>query len=189
MLTKFCDSLTIPIKYVPRKEAGVPAPSRALAYETETPIPDPAVDPAAWHSETAELDVRAFGARDVHVTCTQLSLPLPLEYARGHWIPFHLAVSCGDEQVLDLLSTPGALDVVLDRQLRLSETKKRASEARESPPNAVGHGRYWPVRSADRPVRTRCFEGEIKVIAQLMQSFSYPRLALSVSMSYLSRKC
>ncbi|KZV81444.1 hypothetical protein EXIGLDRAFT_731311 [Exidia glandulosa HHB12029] len=170
--------MSIPIKFIPRKQAGRPSDARVLAYETGTPIASPSRDPDGWFTTLATTKVRVFKVRDVDIAL-RFSLALPLEYARGTYVPFHLTVTCDDEQTIDLLCTPGAFAVLLDRRLHISEPSgRRADDDRGNGPDTVGMGRYWRPESDGEGPNTRVFEGEIVVGSQLLQSFTYPKLHL-----------
>ncbi|EJD54120.1 hypothetical protein AURDEDRAFT_53433 [Auricularia subglabra TFB-10046 SS5] len=136
--------LSIPVKYVPRKEAAPPSTARMLSYEGHTPIPDPSTDPDGWKTYPKDCRVRAFGDRDVDIGC-EFSLAYPLEYARGSFIPVHFRITCPDQQALDLLCTPGAFTLHLKRQFRVGDTSALAGLDEAYDPRSkdlVGKGKY-----------------------------------------------
>lgn len=79
------------------------------------------------------------------------------------------------------MCTPGAFALELKRQFQLGDSSApsdldEAYDAQSK--DLVAKGKYWhtvTTSSAD----SRAFEGEISVSVQLMQTFTYPELALS----------
>ncbi|KZV86838.1 hypothetical protein EXIGLDRAFT_217069 [Exidia glandulosa HHB12029] len=173
--------MSVPILYVPRREAARPSKARMLAYETGSPAPSPLHDSEGWQTATATTKVQVFNAREVDISVS-FSLARPLEYARGTFIPFYMNLTCDDAQALDLLSTPQAFSIVLDRRLHASEPSgRRAVDERGNGQDTVSEGKYWRAEPNYEGHNTRAFEGEIAVGVQLMQNFTYPKLSLHVS--------
>ncbi|GJE98115.1 hypothetical protein PsYK624_143370 [Phanerochaete sordida] len=92
-----------------------PSPARQLAYEQGTPIPSPDSDPEGWHlAIPVTFEGKNPAGQQVQATYS-LAMAKPLSYTRGSVIPLHLTVSCTDEQMLQTLSSPEAVNVYLFR--------------------------------------------------------------------------
>ncbi|KDR78935.1 hypothetical protein GALMADRAFT_1365711 [Galerina marginata CBS 339.88] len=105
------------IGYMP-VTAPPPLPDlRRLAYEQRTALLGPTIDPEGWKAtESVQFEGTIFNNRTVQVGCT-LFLSKPLSYTRGSLIPFCLRLESGDEQALDVLSTPKAIVLRLKRRV------------------------------------------------------------------------
>ncbi|KDR78940.1 hypothetical protein GALMADRAFT_137911 [Galerina marginata CBS 339.88] len=104
------------IGYMPMTRPPPLLDLRRLAYQQGTPLLGPTIDPEGW-SATESVQVQGnLNNRTVQVGCT-LFLAKPLSYTRGSLIPFCLRLESGDEQALDMLSTPKAIILRLNRRV------------------------------------------------------------------------
>ncbi|KAI0339780.1 hypothetical protein BDW22DRAFT_1347286 [Trametopsis cervina] len=170
--------------YVPVFRPPEPSPLRQMAYEAGSPLPGPDVDPEGWHSlAPVTFEGKVFGARAVAVTYV-LSLAKPLSYTRGSVIPLHLVVECQDDQTLDLLSSPTAPKVRLQRvsqirydaggsnksgsQKKLSDLKPMAAMAFQDMVGWLNKATWWTTPCDESHKRT--LQGEIHLKGSLNSS-------------------
>ncbi|CAK5268373.1 unnamed protein product [Mycena citricolor] len=157
--------------YIPNLRPDPPSLLRRLAYQENSVLAGPDVDPEGW-SVTGPAVVRGlmFRSHPVAVNCI-LALANPMSYTRGTVLPCRLTVECADAQALELLSASNAPVAVLRRIVRFqSATSKKCVESVEDVSQAV----WWPSPSeADSGLPySRCLEGEIKLSKNLASSSS-----------------
>ncbi|KAH7925635.1 hypothetical protein BV22DRAFT_421338 [Leucogyrophana mollusca] len=147
---------------------------RQISYQEHSPLLGPDLDPDGWHTLPAvNAAGRIFNVRDVEVNCT-LSLAKPLCYSRGSILPFHIVLHSEDEQALDLLASPQALDVRLHRavglpsQTSLREGSEEAFKFRHTNMFVQSAVLWMSTHGSDHS--TRHLEGEIPLPNDLKPS-------------------
>ncbi|KAJ7065061.1 hypothetical protein C8F01DRAFT_1250059 [Mycena amicta] len=165
--------------YVPVLRSDPPSPLRQLAYQDNFPIPGPELDPGGWHNcAPVAIKGTVFNARPVQLQCVlslaqpaeplpafkiQCSLNFQLSYTRGGLIPCFLTIHCRDLQALDLLATPSAISVRLQRKIVCTPfyTGSGHCPLTANDVQECARAVWWPgARNTQRP-DTRAFEGEI----------------------------
>ncbi|KAF7376565.1 hypothetical protein MSAN_00072800 [Mycena sanguinolenta] len=108
------DKLTCKFGYFSMAQPGPPSALRQLAYQENSPLFGPESDPSGWESQSSSLKGIVFSSRAIEVKFT-FSLAKPLSYTRSASIPCALTIETNDRQALDLLSSPSASMVYLER--------------------------------------------------------------------------
>ncbi|KAF7368299.1 hypothetical protein MVEN_00151100 [Mycena venus] len=111
------DKLTCTIGYFTMKQPGPPSRLRQLAYQENSPLFGPEADPDGWHSQSLSVKGTLFSSRTIDVKVT-FSVANPLAYTRSASIPCAMTIETPDTEALDLLSTPAAAMVYLERAFR-----------------------------------------------------------------------
>ncbi|KIY51797.1 hypothetical protein FISHEDRAFT_36554 [Fistulina hepatica ATCC 64428] len=173
--------------YVPSTRPDPPSMLRQISYQQGTPIPGPQFDPEGWHICPSVVSRGCvFKSRHIEVRCT-LALALPLAYTRGSVIPCRLQIEGQDPQSLDLLSTPSAIVLCLQRRVH-TQTAPSPLPFRDilsASCEDVGRAVWWPVNQSchgehayDRHF-VREFEGEISLSKDLKPSAAIGPFSLS----------
>ncbi|KAJ7762030.1 hypothetical protein DFH07DRAFT_417656 [Mycena maculata] len=191
--------------YVPATQPpSPPSPLRQLAYQQNSPLPGPELDPDGW-AQSPPFVVRGtvFSTRQVEAVCT-LSLAKPLSYTRGSPIPCALTLSSTDEQALDLLSSPRAISVHLRRRLKpiVPASKRNGifdanADLSADPAENLAAASWWPSLGGDedapgsgplRNISTRRLDGEIQLAPTLKPSSRIAHFAVEYSVEVLPFK-
>ncbi|KAJ6498815.1 hypothetical protein C8R45DRAFT_897469 [Mycena sanguinolenta] len=106
--------VTCKFGYFSMAQPGPPSALRQLAYQENSPLFGPESDPGGWETQSASLKGTVFSSRTIEVRFT-FSLAKPLSYTRSSSIPCALTIETNDRQALDLLSSPSASMVYLER--------------------------------------------------------------------------
>ncbi|KAI0749677.1 hypothetical protein C8Q80DRAFT_1163385 [Daedaleopsis nitida] len=175
-------TLTTPFAYLPITRATAPSALRQLAYAEGNALVGPLGDPEGWKVlPPVKLAGTIFDTRQVEVECT-LALATPLIYALGSPIPISLTLKCGDEQALDLLSTPSAIRLNLARMRlvgshAISEDGERG-RSNNSFADSAGTAFFWPSAEGAPEQGTRVLQGELEVKKSLKPGFVFPRFSV-----------
>jgi len=144
-------------------------PLRRLAYQEESPLLGPTVDPDGWHSmDSIRIKGRMFNNRPVHIGCT-LFLARPLSYTRGSVIPISLRLNTDDQQALDLLSSPQAIVARLRRRIKYHHNSEKTLKSlawRDS----IDHSQlavWWPSAEQSEQRGVRYVNGELHLRADI----------------------
>ncbi|KAJ6594429.1 hypothetical protein B0H19DRAFT_1095463 [Mycena capillaripes] len=159
------DKVTCTFGYFSMQQPGPPSTLRQLAYQENSSLFGPEADPDGWHAQTSTVRGTIFASRMIEVKFT-FSLAKPLSYTRSASIPCAMTVETQDLQALDLLSTPSASMVYLERSVH--ENKELWRNTVEPCGQAV----FWPSTESaptDLPSR-RQLMGEIHLRAGLQPS-------------------
>ncbi|KAJ7275678.1 hypothetical protein C8J57DRAFT_1504980 [Mycena rebaudengoi] len=100
------------------RQPGPPSMLRQLAYQENSPLLGPDADPEGWQSlPSFSISGLLFSVLAVDVKCT-LALAKPLCYTRSSSIPCALTIETENAQALDVLASPTAALVYLERHAR-----------------------------------------------------------------------
>ncbi|KAJ7252467.1 hypothetical protein C8J57DRAFT_1077472, partial [Mycena rebaudengoi] len=100
------------------RQPGPPSGLRQLAYQENSPLLGPEADPEGWQSlPSISISGLLFSVLAVDVKCT-LALAKPLCYTRSSSIPCALTIETANAQALDVLASPTAALVYLERHTR-----------------------------------------------------------------------
>ncbi|KAF8896104.1 hypothetical protein BD779DRAFT_1667956 [Infundibulicybe gibba] len=173
--------------YVPTSQPDPPSPLRQLAYQENSPLMGPAIDPEGWQTlGSVNMRGRVFNQRPIDIKCT-LSLAKPLCYTKGSLIPMTLVLDeTDDEQALDLLSSPKAIVVRLRRCVRChaDETKSVDTKTWKDEYEDSQLASWWPsptgVSDSDRPQRELNGELHLKGDLKPTSSMAHFRIEYSV---------
>ncbi|KAK0433458.1 hypothetical protein EV421DRAFT_2023516 [Armillaria borealis] len=149
--------------YVPMIRPGPPTILCQLAYQENSPLPGPEVDPEGWQQlPPALLKGTVFKDQEVEIQCTGYLYHDKSSYAtlEGRLFHVHIAiVKCSDQQALDLLGTPSNVPM----RLRWSVIGWKPDLPSYSSRNAIqDFGSYVWWNSGDQGTCRR-LEGEIKL--------------------------
>ncbi|KAK7005954.1 hypothetical protein R3P38DRAFT_3040562 [Favolaschia claudopus] len=164
------DKVSCTFAYFSMQQPGPPSPLRQLAYQENSPLFGPEVDPEGWLSQSVTVRGIVFASRQIEATIT-LSLAKPLCYTRSASIPCVLSIECKDSQALDLLSSPSAPMLYLERSFLQERDAWRNSV------ESCGRAVFWPSTegaspSTSSPPTRRDLMGEIHLKANLQPSSS-----------------
>ncbi|KAF7977287.1 hypothetical protein HWV62_4249 [Athelia sp. TMB] len=167
------DKLGTLMTYMPRIKPDPPSALRRSAYQNETRIPGPHQDPEGWKTLPSILiNGTVFSHRSVQIKCT-------LSYTQGTAIPTAMVLESTDAEALDLLSSPKAINVRLQRHIIWGKPTKSDKEALH-PGSALD---YPSAATWDPPIgggNTRTLEGEIQLPKSLPPSFSFKKFSVEV---------
>ncbi|KZP31767.1 hypothetical protein FIBSPDRAFT_813420 [Athelia psychrophila] len=162
------------IAYVPSIQPGPPSRLRQLAYRRGSRIKGPSLDPQGWVVlKPTPITGTIFNDRPIRAVCT-LALATPLCYTKGTAIPCVLFVESPDAQALDILSSPKAVDVRLQRCVTYSSippsqrthaVRKEWNTSFDFPSSAT----FWPGPPCENP-HQRQLDGEIQLSPHLKPS-------------------
>ncbi|KAJ7244041.1 hypothetical protein C8J57DRAFT_1365286 [Mycena rebaudengoi] len=166
--------------YVAAIRPEPPSLLRQIAYQENSPIPGPEIDPEGWHSfPMTTLIGTVFNNRTVEVQCL-LSLAKPLSYTRGSTIPCSMTYFCRDSQALNLICTPASTNVRLRRHINCQtlplghpskhffrQPKHHYTTSGNSHSQENGKAVWWPAKEGPPSHNSRKFEGEIQLAKQL----------------------
>ncbi|KAJ7244096.1 hypothetical protein C8J57DRAFT_1083395 [Mycena rebaudengoi] len=100
------------------RQPGPPSMLRQLAYQENSPLLGPDADPEGWQSlPSFSISGLLFSVLAVDVKCT-LALAKPLCYTRSSSIPCALTIETANAQALDVLASPTAALVYLERHTK-----------------------------------------------------------------------
>ncbi|KAF7316153.1 hypothetical protein MIND_00133500 [Mycena indigotica] len=151
--------------YVPAIRPDPPSRLRQLAYRSNSSIPGPEIDPAGWYlCMPIVVQGIVFNARPIQLQCL-LALAEPLCYTRGGFIPCLLTYNCADKQALDLLATPSAISICLQRRMTCAPFRTSSGHYPLAANDVHECARAtWSLAAPNYQRRdTRVFEGEIAV--------------------------
>ncbi|KAJ6629497.1 hypothetical protein B0H10DRAFT_1868027 [Mycena sp. CBHHK59/15] len=181
------DKLTATFGYFSMRQPDPPSPLRKLAYQENSPLLGPESDPEGWHTlEPFSIDGVVFSARYVSVKCT-FSLAKPLCYTRASSIPCSLTIETSDPQALDLLSSPKAPFVYLERLIRSNtDDPSRAVDVFGSTygREPCGQAVFWPSNEGV-PTDTssqRRLDGEVHLRNNLQPSSAVAGFAVEYAL-------
>ncbi|KAJ7661671.1 hypothetical protein B0H17DRAFT_1094182 [Mycena rosella] len=131
------DKVACTFRYFSMGQPGPPSALRQLAYQENSPLLGPDVDAEGWDNQPFSAKGTVFASRMVDIKCT-FSLAKPLSYTRSASIPCAITIETKDAQALDLLSTPAACMVYLERimQEELEDWKNHYEPC--------GRAVFWP---------------------------------------------
>ncbi|KAJ7757430.1 hypothetical protein B0H14DRAFT_2976612 [Mycena olivaceomarginata] len=161
------DKVTCTFGYFSMQQPGPPSALRQLAYQENSPLLGPEADPEGWHSQSLSVKGTIFSSRMIDVKFT-FSVAKPLAYTRSASIPCAMTIETPDLEALDLLSSPAASLVYLERAFR----KKRETGSNTVEP--CSQAVFWlPTEGADEDSSyRRRLIGEIHLRANLHPSSS-----------------
>ncbi|TFK40192.1 hypothetical protein BDQ12DRAFT_680492 [Crucibulum laeve] len=157
--------LTATFGYIPMTRPPAPSMLRQLAYQENSLLMGPHIDPDGWHDlPNVKISGKIFNNRSVDVDCT-LSLAKPLSYTRGSVIPLVLRLETKDLQALDLLAVPKVIAVRLRRTVKYNVNGERTVDT-FGWKDEVEHSQlavWWPSLEAaeDSSLCTRTVNGEL----------------------------
>ncbi|KAJ7212926.1 hypothetical protein GGX14DRAFT_519162 [Mycena pura] len=142
-----------------------PSHSFQLAYQENSPLLGPEADPEGWHTEALPVQGTIFSSRMINAKC-KFSLATPLSFTRSTSIPCAMTIESNDKQALDLLSSPTACIVYLERVIQDN------AEGYRSPIEPCGQAVFWPSTEGDPAESSsrRHLMGEIHLRANLQPS-------------------
>ncbi|KAJ7244114.1 hypothetical protein C8J57DRAFT_1141905, partial [Mycena rebaudengoi] len=151
-------------------QPGPPSMLRQLAYQENSPLLGPDADPEGWQSlPSFSITGLLFSVLAVDVKCT-LALAKPLCYTRSSSIPCALTIETANAQALDVLASPTAALVYLERHAR--STTNAAVSRKDATPLVCGQAVFWASTegaAAETSVR-RQLMGEIHLRPTLQPS-------------------
>ncbi|KAJ6562567.1 hypothetical protein B0H19DRAFT_1260136 [Mycena capillaripes] len=168
------DKVTCTFGYFSMQQPGPPSELRRLAYQENSPLLGPDADPEGWHTQPVSAKGKIFASRSLDAKFT-FSLANPLSYPRSASIPCAMTIESTDTQALDLLSSPTASIVYLERL-----TKEKLKDAQwniiaEPCAQAV----FWTsTEGATETPHRRQLMGEIHLKANLQPSSAVPKFAI-----------
>ncbi|KAJ7784457.1 hypothetical protein B0H16DRAFT_1492564 [Mycena metata] len=153
------DKVACPFVYFSMRQPGPPSMLRKLAYQENSPLFGPEADPEGWHTETFTVRGMVFSSRMIEVKCA-------LSYTRSASIPCAMTIETQDTRALDLLSSPSALVVYLER------ANHENLEPWKNTCDPVGQAVFWPSTEGapEDSSRRRHLMGEIHLKPNLQPS-------------------
>ncbi|KAJ7244856.1 hypothetical protein C8J57DRAFT_762840 [Mycena rebaudengoi] len=149
------------------RQPGPPSMLRQLAYQENSPLLGPEADPDGWQSlPSFSISGLLFSVLTVDVKCT-LALAKPLCYTRSSSIPCTLTIETENAQALDVLASPKAALVYLERH-----TGSTTNDISRSDVLACGQAVFWASTegaAAETSLRRRLM-GEIHLRPTLQPS-------------------
>ncbi|KAJ7782336.1 hypothetical protein DFH07DRAFT_320702 [Mycena maculata] len=151
--------------YFSMRQPGAPSMLRQLAYQENSPLLGPDVDPEGWHTQPFSAKGTIFSSRMIDIKC-MLSLATPLSYTRSASIPCAITLESNDLQALDLLSSPTTCFVYLERIMQEN------SEGWRDTHEPCGQAVFWPSTEGapTDSSRRRQLMGEIHLKSNLQPS-------------------
>ncbi|KAJ6562580.1 hypothetical protein B0H19DRAFT_1145021 [Mycena capillaripes] len=170
------DKVTCTFGYFSMQQPSLPSelrrvrmfhPSFSLAYQENSPLLGPDADPEGWHSQSLVVKGKIFASRSVDVNCT-------LSYTRSASIPCAMTIETTDSQALDLLSSPTASIVCLERSI-----KNTRNNSWNLITEVCAQAVFWTSTegAAETPHR-RQLMGEIHLKANLQPTSAVPKFAI-----------
>jgi len=153
--------------YFSMQQPGPPSVLRQLAYQENSPLLGPTADHEGWTSQSASVRGDLFSSRQIELKFT-LSLATPLSYTRRTCIPCALTIDTEDAHAFDLLTTPAACMVYLERTSQRNDEKLEWTQTVEPCGRAVFH----PSTEGTPDYSARRLMGEIHLRADLQPSFA-----------------
>ncbi|KAJ7244111.1 hypothetical protein C8J57DRAFT_1083228 [Mycena rebaudengoi] len=122
------------------RQPGPPSMLRQLAYQENSPLLGPDADPEGWQSlPSFSISGLLFSVLAVDMKCT-LALAKPLCYTRSSSIPCALTIETASAQALDVLASPTAALVYLERHTRSTTNGISRSDANAQ---VCGQAVFW----------------------------------------------
>ncbi|KAJ7121310.1 hypothetical protein C8R43DRAFT_1033808 [Mycena crocata] len=162
------DKVIATFGYFSMQQPSPPSPLRQLAYQENSPLLGPDADPEGWYTQPFSIKGTIFSSRMIDVKCS-FSLANPLSYTRSASIPCAITLESQDSQALDLLSSPSACIIYLERRIQdHSEGWRNTHDGCEP----CGQAIFWPSTegATEDAVRRRRLMGEIHLRANLQPS-------------------
>ncbi|KAK7437000.1 hypothetical protein VKT23_006714 [Stygiomarasmius scandens] len=169
--------------YIPAIRPDPPSLLRQLAYQENSPLAGPSVDPEGWLTlAPVKSHGTVFSSRTVEITCT-LSLAKPLSYTRNSVLPLSLLLESNDRQTLDLLTANpnSAINLRLRRQLDVMRGDSVRSPVWNLPSQKaeyivdLGEAVWWASADGDVSGEGRVrLDGEIPLAKDLKPSTLFP---------------
>ncbi|VDB85707.1 unnamed protein product [Peniophora sp. CBMAI 1063] len=163
--------ITTEVGYYPRTVCGAPSLLRSLAYENNTSLLGPELDPSGWRILPSVNTPRTvFETRVILIEYT-LAIAEPLSFAIGGSIPVFLTIKSPESQALDIAASRA--DVRLRRVVgvgRRNTSCKHIARAVFRPYERIGRANE----------DTRCLQGEISIPKGTTPSFTW----LDVTLRY-----
>ncbi|KAJ6508090.1 hypothetical protein DFH09DRAFT_1199322 [Mycena vulgaris] len=131
------DKVTCTFGYFSMRQPGLSSALRQLAYQENSPLLGPESDPEGWNTQPFSAKGTIFASRMVDIKCL-FSLANPLSYTRSASIPCAMTIETKDLHALDLLSSPGACIVYLERII------KEDNEGWKNTCEPCGQAVFWP---------------------------------------------
>ncbi|EJD00886.1 uncharacterized protein FOMMEDRAFT_147591 [Fomitiporia mediterranea MF3/22] len=175
---RFGNSLTVPITYMISTRPAPASFLRRLAYQNKTPVPSHVDDPPGWMLYPG-VQVNGVLQRSQITFSCMLALASPLSYTRGSFIPCALVIESNDHKVLEAMSSPSAVRVVLRRRLILY-SKLGGELALDEQENIIAKASWIPEHTSAREqsIFSRILQGEISIPPNAAPSFDFGRLAM-----------
>ncbi|KAJ3757691.1 hypothetical protein EV360DRAFT_45536 [Lentinula raphanica] len=171
--------------YVPLTIPPPPSMLRQMAYRSGTGLIGPDRDRDGWKVfGPAKMAGTLFNVRKAEVDC-ELAIATPLAFPVRSPIPMFLTLRSGDEQALDILSSPSAVRVFLVRSMANGSDAVDDDAVRRSNNfflESAGRAVFWP---ASRNQDSRTLQGELEVKHGIKPSFVFPRFAIRYSIDVL----
>ncbi|KAJ7467198.1 hypothetical protein FB451DRAFT_1137875 [Mycena latifolia] len=131
------DRVSTTIGYFSMRQPSPPSALRQLAYQENSPLLGPDADPEGWNTQPFSAKGTIFASRMVDIKC-MFSLANPLSYTRSASIPCAITIETQDTQALDLLTSPAACIVILERIM------EETSQDWRSTSEPCGQAVFWP---------------------------------------------
>ncbi|KAJ7628399.1 hypothetical protein FB45DRAFT_918187 [Roridomyces roridus] len=154
-----------------------PSLLRQLAYQENSPLLGPEADPEGWLTQEFSCKGIVFSSRMINVKCT-FSLATPLCYTRSASIPCSMMLESQDLQALDLIASPAACIVYLERVMH--DDTEGVADVHEPCGQAV----FWPSTegaATDSASSRRHLMGEIHLKISLQPSSAVPSFSVNYS--------
>jgi hypothetical protein len=172
------------LAYVPSTKPSSPSLLRQLAYQEHSLSPGPEFDPDGWKTlQPVVIRGSIFNARHVTAKC-RLSVAKPLCYTRGAVIPCVLDIECKDSQAFDLLASPHAVVLQLQRRVRFFLDTAAVSASQlgwNETVDAVETAVWWPGERNSAEPHVRRLEGEIRLSKDLKPTSAISHFSVSYS--------
>ncbi|THU78163.1 hypothetical protein K435DRAFT_876945 [Dendrothele bispora CBS 962.96] len=176
--------------YIPAIRPDPPSLLRQLAYQENSPLAGPSIDPEGWFTlPSVKLHGTVFSSRTVEISCT-LSLAKPLSYTRGSVLPLSLLLESADSQALDLLTAnpTSTIHARLRRHLDMMRSDSVRSPVWNLPTQKsenvhdLGEAVWWLAAEQEQDAngerKGARLEGEIPLAKELKPSILIPHFCL-----------
>ncbi|KAJ7285158.1 hypothetical protein C8J57DRAFT_1498005 [Mycena rebaudengoi] len=174
--------------YLPLIQPEPPSALRQLAYREGSDLVGPSGDPAGWKVlQPVTLRGKLFDAKEVSLECS-LAIATPLAFTIGSPIPLTLTIKCDDEQALDTVANPLAIQLHLVRSVALgSDSMEERIERRSNTFFLSGAGQafFWPSTEGAPEKGSRTLMGELDVKKTVKPSFLFPRFSVRYTLDLL----
>ncbi|KAF8125389.1 hypothetical protein K438DRAFT_1892042 [Mycena galopus ATCC 62051] len=161
------DQVARTFEYFSMQQPGPPSALRQLAYQENSPLLGPTADREGWTSQSASVKGNLFSSHQIELKF-MFSLATPLSYTRRTCIPCALTIDTEDAHAFDLLTTPAACMVYLERNSRRTNEKSEWTQTIEPCGRAVFH----PSTEGTPDYSARRLMGELHLRADLQPSFA-----------------
>lgn len=179
--------------YVPSTRPEPASPLRQMAYQENSPLPGPFVDPQGWMvGRPTVIRGTLFNSRPAEVKIS-VFLASPLSYTRGSVLPTYAVIESSQSQLLDLLCSPEALPLHLERKVDFSCKSSSPIPVMSTTGTPVGYyptgergvgvamssAVWWRSPSQAASPHIRHMEGEIRLPKDLRPNASLGPFVLS----------